>query len=161
MSESVKLCKDCRFGVKERITVECSCAHPNNMSVTEDLVMGQHTRRYQFSCNMLRGLRDKCGPTGSWFEPTPVLEAVPPIPAAAPTPRKAWSFPHMSLVSWMVLLAAEFYVIVASLRLGTWLMNQRNDAAFVLGMLVMVLLPFNAAGLGVTVARKFLVTNEQ
>lgn len=162
MSEPVKLCKDCRFMVVDHVSTHPKCDHPNNVTVNEDLVMGLHTKQYQFTCTMLRGVSDKCGPTGSWFAPKGDYEPAIDMPTTTPTPlRKSWSFPHMSLMSWLVLLAAEFYVIVESLRLGLWLMNQPNDAAVVVGMLVMCLFPVGALGLGATATRKFLVTKDK
>ena len=159
-----RLCKNCRFIIVSDLSIQQQCAHPNNMTTLEDLVMGNSQRTYKQSCFMLRGISDKCGPTGAWFEPKDAVADVPPIPAPAPPPeplRKAWSFPHMSLMSWLVLLAAEYYVILESLRLGVWLMNQPNDAAFVVGILVMTLIPLNAAGLGATLTRKFLLVKDK
>lgn len=159
-----RLCKNCRFFVKKTIGLtDGECSHPTNTKTDKDLVMGRHVNTYRFSCTLLRSEDDECGPTGVWFEPNIDFgdKTTIPVSSAAPTPRKAWSFPHMSLMSWLVLLAAEYYVILESLRLGVWLMNQPNDAAFVVGILVMTLIPLNAAGLGVTVTRKFLVTKDK
>ena len=159
-----RLCKNCRFFVKKTIGLtDGECSHPTNTKTDKDLVTGRHVNTYRCSCTLLRGVNDKCGPTGVWFEPNIDFgdKTTIPVSSAAPTPRKAWSFPHMSLMSWLVLIAAEFYVIVESLRLGVWLMNQPNDVAFVIGMLVMVLLPANAVGLGVTLARKFLLVKDK